>query len=174
MEVTISKINEVQAKAYRRNNFLDSIAYQLQSGKTLSEKQVSAANKVMDAITDNAQKREVKVNEENARNGSWDEGRQNVSGKVIEITQAARWEGGHYYGTEVIVDKVKLECQDGKTIILTATNNFYEGESRAVYSFDEETPLKFNVGDMINVDVTVKRHKVKTFWAYGSRATLKS
>jgi len=174
MEITVERINEVQAKAYRRNDFLDSIAFQLQKGKTLSEKQVAAADKVMNAIVSKSDERKAKIKAENATKGVWEEARQTVSGKVIEIKQATRWEGGHYYGTETIVDKVKLECQDGKTIIFTATATCYEGNKRAIYSFEEETPLKFGIGDMITADVTVKPHKEITYWAYGSRATLKA
>jgi hypothetical protein len=174
MEITVERINKVQAKAYRRNDFLDSIAFQLQKGKTLSEKQVAAAEKVLNAIVAKADERKAKIEAENAKYGTWDEARQTVSGKVIEIKQATRWEGGHYYGTEAIVDKVKLECQDGKTIIFTATATCYEENKRAVYSFEKETPLKFGIGDAITVDVTVKPHKEITHWAYGSRATFKA
>ena len=161
-------------KANHNNSFLFSLAVQMEKGRDMSEKQVAAAEKVMAAINQRAEEREAKLLADNNANGAWDEGRQTVSGKVIEIKQAERWEGGHYYGTTAIVDKIKLDCGDGKTIIFTATASCYEGESRAVYSFEKETPLKFGIGDEIVIDLTVKVHKDKTFWAYGSRGTLKA
>jgi hypothetical protein len=68
----------------------------------------------------------------------------------------------------VIVDKVKLELQDGRSIIVTGTNSFYENNDRDMHS-----QILVKVGDMVTVDTTVKVHAERTFWAYGSRTTLK-
>lgn len=167
-KVTAERIISAQAKAYKPSAFLFSIATQLRQGKTLSEKQVTAANKVIAAIEKRASERQAKIESENDSKGVWEEGRQTVSGKVVEIKQQERWEGGHYYGETVIVDKVKLELQDGRSIIVTGTNSFYENNDR-----DMRSQILVKVGDMVTVDTTVKVHAERTFWAYGSRTTLK-
>lgn len=160
MEVTIKKINEVQKKAWRRSEFLDSIAYQLQKGRNLTEKQVAAANKVMDAITENAEKQSEKAKKEMANSGVWDEARQMVEGKIVSIkTDTNVWEQ---------VQRIVLVTDDGKKIRFNAPAMMYnDGVNDKGYA----DALLTKVGDRIEIELNVKPSAKRTDWASGTRAT---
>jgi len=160
MEITLKKINEVQKKAWRRSEFLDSIAYQIQKGRNLTEKQVAAANKVMDAITENAEKQSEKAKKEMANSGVWDEARQMVEGKIVSIkTDTNVWEQ---------VQRIVLVTDDGKKIRFNAPAMMYnDGVNDKGYA----DALLSKVGDRIELELNVKPSTNRTDWASGTRAT---